>query len=218
MPPTVDKSIKRAEIISHAANEFSKRGFHVTKMQDVATSADIGKGTIYEYFATKEDLFLAVYDSWMTEYEATVQERVDAAEGALSKVDAIRESAVDFYQSRATQAPLLLEFWAHTLRTDNPAFLKRIDLHQEFLQELGAKLTRELIKAGWFQTVDAASFARMEVGISNGIFLTWVLQGQSFPLDKAYTFRQSILGYGLLNDEARSAIKEMLLTKLKKGF
>ncbi len=187
-------------------------------MQDVATTADIGKGTIYEYFSTKEELFLAVYDSWMTEYENTIQKRVDEAEGALSKVDAIRMSAVDFYQSRAAQAPLLLEFWAHTLRTDNPEFLKRINIHQEFLQKMGAKLTRELVTAGWFQEVEANSFAMMEVGISNGIFLTWVLQGQRFPLDKAYTFRQSILGHGLLNDDARLAIKEMLLAKLKKGF
>lgn len=218
MPPFVDKAVKRAEIINHAAIEFSKRGFHVTKMQDVATTADIGKGTIYEYFSTKEELFLAVYDSWMTEYENTIQKRVDEAEGALSKVDAIRMSAVDFYQSRAAQAPLLLEFWAHTLRTDNPEFLKRINIHQEFLQKMGAKLTRELVAAGWFQEVEANSFAMMEVGISNGVFLTWVLQGQRFPLDKAYTFRQSILGHGLLNDDARLAIKEMLLAKLKKGF
>jgi TetR/AcrR family transcriptional regulator, fatty acid metabolism regulator protein len=218
MPPVVDKAVKRAEIIAHAAKEFSKRGFHVTKMQDVATSADIGKGTIYEYFATKEDLFLAVYDSWMTEYENTIQQRVDEAEGALSKVDAIRISAVDFYQSRAAEAPLLLEFWAHTLRTDNPRFLERINVHQRYLEDLGATLTQELVEAGWFQEVDAKSFSLMEVGISNGIFLTWVLQERRFPLDKAYTFRQSILGYGLLNDSAREALQEMLLAKLKKGF
>ena len=60
MPATVDKDAKRREIIRAAAAVFTRSGYHVAKMQDIATAAEIGKGTIYEYFSTKEELFLAV--------------------------------------------------------------------------------------------------------------------------------------------------------------
>lgn len=218
MPPIVDKSAKRADIIDHAAAVFSKTGYHATKMQDIATAAGIGKGTIYEYFRTKEELFLAVYDAWMTEYEHVIRTRTAAAEDALSKVDAIRDSAVEFYTSRAEQAPLLLEFWAHALRTDNPAFLDRVRKTRSFLKNLGASLTAELVHSGWFTEVDSMSFSELETGISDGIFLSWVLEGRSFPLDKAYTFRQSVIGLGLLSNETRPILADRLAAKLKKGM
>lgn len=218
MAPSVNKSAKRREIIRHAADVFSKKGYNASIMQDIATSADIGKGTIYEYFRTKEELFLAVYDAWMSEYEQVITERVNAAGDALSKVDAIRDSAVEFYESRAAQAPLMLEFWAHALRTDNPLFLERINKTRTFLKELGAALTSDLVAAGWFTNVDAKSFALLESGFSDGIFLSWVLDAQQFPLDKAFTLRQSIIGIGLLTRQAREILQERLEAKLAKGL
>jgi AcrR family transcriptional regulator len=218
MPAFVDKAAKQAEIVKHAADVFSQTGYHASKIQDIATAASIGKGTVYEYFRTKEQLFLAVYDAWMSEFEQIVQTRIDAAEDALSKVDAIRDSAVEFYESRAGQAPLLLEFWAHALRTDNPAFLTRINQTRGFLRKVGTKLTKELVHTEWFRDVDEQAFATLESGISDGIFLAWVLDGRSFPLDKAFTFRQSLLGIGLLNDDARALLTPKLGSKLKRGF
>jgi AcrR family transcriptional regulator len=218
MPAIVDKAAKRAQIVSNAAEVFSQTGYHATKMADIAQAAGIGKGTIYEYFATKEQLFLAVYDAWMSQYESIVRQRVEEASDALSKVDAVRDSAVEFYESRATQAPLLLEFWAHALRTDNPAFLERINATREFLRAIGRQLTRELVHAGWFRELDVNAFTDLEAGMSDGIFLTWVLEGRSFPLDKAFTFRQSVIGLGLLAPETRLLLEERLGTKLRKGF
>jgi hypothetical protein len=154
----------------------------------------------------------------MSEFESIIQSRVDAAEDALAKVDAIRDSAVEFYESRAGQAPLLLEFWAHALRTDNPAFLERINQTRNFLRRLGVKLTKELVRSDWFRDVDERAFATLESGISDGIFLAWVLDGRSFPLDKAFTFRQSLLGLGLLHDDARALLTPKLGSKLKRGF
>jgi AcrR family transcriptional regulator len=218
MPAVVDKVAKRAEIVKHAADVFSQTGYHASKIQDIASAAGIGKGTIYEYFRTKEQLFLAVYDAWMSQFETLVQSRVSDAEDPLSRVDAIRDSAIEFYQSRASQAPLLLEFWAHALRTDNPAFLERITTTRSFLHDLGVGITKELVRAGWFRDVDAKAFATLETGISDGVFLAWVLAGQSFPLDKAFTFRQSVIGIGLLTDDVRPVFNSKLQKKLKSGF
>lgn len=218
MPAYVDKPAKRAEIVRHAANVFSQNGYHASKIQDIANAASIGKGTVYEYFKTKEELFLAVYDAWMTEFEEHVRMRVAQAEDALSKVDAIRDSAVEFYESRAAQAPLLLEFWAHALRTDNPVFLERINATRSFLRDLGTSITSQLVESQWFREVDVNAFAILESGISDGVFLSWVLDGQSYPLDKAFTFRQSVIGIGLLADDARGLLMPKLDSKLKRGF
>ena len=51
------KEEKRALIIEAAAKVFARRGFASTLMAEIAIEAGIGKGTLYEYFDSKEDLF-----------------------------------------------------------------------------------------------------------------------------------------------------------------
>ena len=49
---------KRLEILDAAMRLFSERGFERTTVDEIATLANVGKGTIYLYFENKEpDLF-----------------------------------------------------------------------------------------------------------------------------------------------------------------
>jgi AcrR family transcriptional regulator len=47
------------EILDAAMRVFSRRGLHKTNLEEVAREAGISKGTIYLYFKSKEDLFIA---------------------------------------------------------------------------------------------------------------------------------------------------------------
>lgn len=48
---------KRAAIIEAAVRQFSSRPFHEVLLDDIAAAAKIGKGTVYIYFSSKEDLY-----------------------------------------------------------------------------------------------------------------------------------------------------------------
>jgi AcrR family transcriptional regulator len=58
MPKIIDKQEKKNLILESATKCFYLKGYHLTKMEDIALSANIGKGTIYEYFKNKEDIIL----------------------------------------------------------------------------------------------------------------------------------------------------------------
>ncbi len=218
MPIIKDKETKRRHLIEAAAETFAKKGFHATKMQEVANAASVAKGTLYEYYATKEDLFLAVYDAWINDYEELLTVRLKDADDAVGRADVIRETAVEYYKKHSNQAPLLLEFWAHALRSDNKVFLERVRRLYNVLSGFGEKITENLIEAGVFSPVDSKSIALLEAGISDGIFLLWTILGRSFSLESAYIFRQSLLGCGLLSSEGRSLLEDHLHEKLQKGF
>lgn len=51
------KISKRDAIIEAAIGLFSQKGYHNTRMEEIAQAAGAGKGTIYEYFASKTELF-----------------------------------------------------------------------------------------------------------------------------------------------------------------
>lgn len=50
----------RQRLIDIALTSFSKYGYDKTRMEDIATTADVAKGTLYLYFKNKEDLFTAI--------------------------------------------------------------------------------------------------------------------------------------------------------------
>ena len=58
MPKIVNKQEKRSRLVHAAIPIFAKSTFREAKMNDVAISADVGKGTLYEYFDSKDELFL----------------------------------------------------------------------------------------------------------------------------------------------------------------
>lgn len=63
--PRVKTHDKHQAILDAAALVFSAKEFHEVLIDDVAAEAGVGKGTIYRYFKTKEDLFFAtIFASW----------------------------------------------------------------------------------------------------------------------------------------------------------
>src|SRR5262249_40932754 len=55
------KALTRAAVLDAAADQFIKRGFVETTIDDVATAARVSKGTVYYHFTDKADLFEAVF-------------------------------------------------------------------------------------------------------------------------------------------------------------
>ncbi len=60
MPKVVPeyKEQARTRIIEQALEMFSERGFYRTRMVDIADSLGVSKGAIYQYFESKEQLFV----------------------------------------------------------------------------------------------------------------------------------------------------------------
>lgn len=54
----------RAKLLEAAHALFLKQGFHGTSMREIAEEAGLAVGGIYNHFATKEDIFVAVLDAF----------------------------------------------------------------------------------------------------------------------------------------------------------
>ncbi|HYZ49638.1 MAG TPA: TetR/AcrR family transcriptional regulator, partial [Nitrososphaeraceae archaeon] len=66
MCPKVTSQYKidiRERIVQSAVDCFSKYGFDRTRMDDIAQTANMSKGTVYLYFKSKEDLFYAICEN-----------------------------------------------------------------------------------------------------------------------------------------------------------
>jgi AcrR family transcriptional regulator len=79
-----DKAARRRVLLAAAEALFGKTPYADITMAAVAKRAKLAKGTVYLYFASKEELFLALHVSLLDAWFSDVDARLDAWQGALS--------------------------------------------------------------------------------------------------------------------------------------
>jgi AcrR family transcriptional regulator len=75
------KEARPQELVSAALTLFVERGYAATRLEDVAAAAGVSKGTVYLYFANKEELFKAVVRENLLPALSEGAEMVDAFDG-----------------------------------------------------------------------------------------------------------------------------------------
>jgi AcrR family transcriptional regulator len=124
----------RQELVSAAEACFVSRGFHASSVDEVAERAGYTKGAVYSNFASKEDLFFAVYEGRVERVLAEVVPglRQGSAEGAF---DWLATGAIERRDRDDGWLAAFFEFWAHVLR--HPELRERFAaIHARFLEPM----------------------------------------------------------------------------------
>jgi AcrR family transcriptional regulator len=89
---------KRRQILAAAAGLFATKPFHEVKLDHIAAKAKLGKGTIYLYFESKEDLYVGLLldgmENLLGELEAKVKD--SDARGPWEEIEAIVDALLQF--------------------------------------------------------------------------------------------------------------------------
>ncbi|MBV8270925.1 MAG: TetR/AcrR family transcriptional regulator [Cupriavidus sp.] len=80
------KAARPQELVAAALELFVERGYAATRLEDVAAAAGVSKGTVYLYFANKEELFKTVVRENMVPALARGADLVDTYEGSTPEL------------------------------------------------------------------------------------------------------------------------------------
>ncbi len=94
-PKLIDKTEKCNEIASAALYLFAKKGYAATSVGQIAEAAGIGKGTVYEYFPSKEDIFVHAINAWMMDLINRMVEKTRNIENPVDRLKAFIEMVKD---------------------------------------------------------------------------------------------------------------------------
>lgn len=79
---------RSSEILGAARRVFARKGFAGASVDDVAEAAGLAKGTVYSYFPSKRDLYLAALHQGISELVEETKRNVDAARTTADKIRA----------------------------------------------------------------------------------------------------------------------------------
>jgi AcrR family transcriptional regulator len=104
-----EKRAHQEEILKAARELFALKGYHDTTLEAIAHHAEFGKGTIYNYFASKEELFYGIIDQLTRETVGIALSTIRVAHGtAREKLTAYARSIISHAQANAELINLIL--------------------------------------------------------------------------------------------------------------
>jgi TetR/AcrR family transcriptional regulator len=133
------KEARPGELLDAALSLFVNKGFSATKVEDVAASAGVSKGTLFLYFSSKEDLFKAVirtnladhFPAWNQEFEEFEGSTPDMLEYAMvswwQRIGSTDASGITkLVMSEAHNFPEVVEFYDQEVSRPGHELFQRI--------------------------------------------------------------------------------------------
>jgi len=146
---------KRQAILDEAIRTFAELGFRRTDVQVIADRAGVGKGTVYRYFRSKEDLFWATTLEVLMRLDQHIFAAMEGVEGAYAKVRASAVAHAEFFEAN----PQYLELHIQE-RAEFPGSIPEShhEQHENMLQRMSAILL-EGIESGELRLLDTRQTA-----------------------------------------------------------
>lgn len=143
------KDARPEEITSAALTLFVERGYANTRVEDVARLAGVSKGTLYLYFANKEELFKAV-----------------VREGLVSPIEEVREVLEHYEGSAFELLRMVLRGWWQRIGSTPVSGIPKLMLAEaRNFPEIAQFYVNEVVRPGL-----AAISAIIELGVKAGEF------------------------------------------------
>jgi AcrR family transcriptional regulator len=92
---SANREVRRQAIIDTSARVFARGGYHATGINELCTANDLGKGALYHYIGSKEELLAAIHDRVMDEVMLGANRVTDAGGSPSQQLAMLGEELLD---------------------------------------------------------------------------------------------------------------------------
>lgn len=186
---------RREQILTAAAEVFAERGIHRARVDDIATASGLGKGTIYWHFPSKDEIVVALVDTFYAQAHSGLIALHEQPGTVSERLRQYLRTYARLLVEHQHLAPLATEFYALAPRQQRIRdFLER---YYEQWTEAAAVLLEQGNRSGELHVADTWSAARTFVELFDGAFLIWTLNPDTLDLGERMQTAFDLLYNGL---------------------
>ena len=183
MPRQDPQEDRERQIIEAAMAVFAREGFHAARMEDIARESQLGKGTLYLYFKSKDAIISSLlryfFTAQMKQLRAMEWNQGSVTEQILAYTDELVAEA----ERMAIFSSITFEFYAAAGRNKEAR-----RFFSEFFSEYRAALASVIqrgVASGEFRSVDADATAVTIVALLEGLNLLNTIDAKALRLREA---------------------------------
>ena len=175
---------RRQAIIDTSAHVFAQNGYHGTGVAELCEANELGKGALYHYIGSKEELLAAIHDRVMDEVMASADRVANAGGSPSEQLEMLGDELVgiiarypDHVWVFLHEFPALTGEWAEQFRRRRREYEQRVEA-----------IFRAGIDAGEFRELDPRLAAFAWLGMHNYTYLWLRANGRLSPHEVATSF------------------------------
>lgn len=191
---------RREEILDAATLLFAEQGYDATGTQDLVDKLRVGKGTLYRYFPSKRDLFLAAVDRVMRRLRQSVDESIAGIDEPFQRIERAVQTYLDFFARHPEYVELLIQERAQFKDRKAPTWIT----HRYSSVERWRNIYRDLIGAGRVRAMPVERITDVISDLLYGTMFTNYFAGQRKPSHEQAHDILDIMYRGILSDEERA--------------
>ena len=198
------RETRRQKILDAALRCFSRDGFHNTTTADIVRESGVSQGTLYLYFATKDEIIVALADDRHQGdafLNAMAQSEQDPVEGLALLLELHGESLDD--PRRADLRRVGIQGWAEALR--NPTVLASVTEGSSLVRKEIVRLIARGQRTGQLRReIEPEAVARMLIALFRGLTLE-VSLGEDAGLANVGPLIEDMIRGALFTEAGRAA-------------
>jgi AcrR family transcriptional regulator len=192
---------RQEEILDAAAKFFAAKGYSEANIQELADLLQVGKGTIYRYFPTKQELFLAAVDRLMKRLSEAIDRCIQAVDDPVDQIAEAVKTYLTFVAEQPEVAELLIQERAQFKDRKKPTYF----IYREANTQRRQGLLRAMIEAGRLRDVPVDRISDVIGDLLYGTMFTNYFAGRDrSPAEQARDLLD-IAFYGILSDTERES-------------
>jgi len=192
---TTARGEKRPLILRAATEVFSERGFAAVTVAEIADHAGIGKGTVYEYFSSKDELLFAVFE-WMNQGIAQrIRDLLNEDGTTLDRLRRLLALGAEITREQVEMQAVILDFWSASRGAASEARYNQACLATyRTYRRLVADVIRNGQSTGELRTeIDADAIAAMVVAAMDGLGIQFFFDRDLEPNSTVSGFAEVLL-------------------------
>lgn len=190
---------RREEILDAATAIFAERGWPNTDVQLVADELGVGKGTIYRYFSSKRELFLAAVDRGMRRLGDQVETSTAEVRDPLERIERAVRAYLAFFDANPALIELLIQERAEFKDRKKPTYFE----HREARIGPWKELLQGLIAAGRVRDMPVQRITDVIGDLLYGVIFTHLFAGRRKSFEAQAEDILDVVFRGILTDRER---------------
>jgi len=164
-----EREERRRQILVAARTLLSRRGLGGTSIQQIAKRAELGVGTIYFYYRSKEELFAALQQEGLGVLHGQVQAAAGRGKDPAERLRLICLAYLRFSEEHKDYFDIINYFLASAEEIFTPELKLQVDRQGSQILDQVEEVVRDGIREGTFREVDARGVSIMLWGTLHGL-------------------------------------------------
>ncbi|NOZ74934.1 MAG: TetR/AcrR family transcriptional regulator [FCB group bacterium] len=171
---TIDN--KAEKIIQAAIQVFAEKGLEKGKIADIARKAGIGKGTVYEYFSSKDEIFSAIEQFVIEDMLRDLETILQGGRSPRQKLQSLIDGTFHYMVTLGDGILIVTELWAQSARGlwHGSSTTRLRDMYRQY-REILIDILQEGVKSGDFRPLDPEGVAVMLAAFLDGMLWQYLI-------------------------------------------